>query len=133
MRPTCARGTRHIELARWFLLAAALMLPLAVALGRVAWRRLDPALLPKPAASDDPRVAELLRRDRERRAANGARNPRPCRATWPRRGRRVRGTAGIPSPPPESPAAGRTGRAERARVRARTRSRGLLARKREGR
>jgi Mg-chelatase subunit ChlD len=63
-------GTRHIELARWFLLASALLLPIAVALGRVAWRRLDPALAPAPpAAVDDPRVAELLRRGRERRAA----------------------------------------------------------------
>jgi hypothetical protein len=70
-------GTRHIELARWFLLAAALLLLLAVALGRIAWRRLDPALLPRPATSDDPRVAELLRRGRERRAATAARNPRP--------------------------------------------------------
>jgi hypothetical protein len=71
-------GNRHIELARWFLLTAALLLPLAVALGRVAWRRLDPALLPRAAANDDdPRVAELLRRGRERRAANASRNPRP--------------------------------------------------------
>jgi Mg-chelatase subunit ChlD/uncharacterized membrane protein len=119
-------GTRHIELARWFLLTAALLLPLAVALGRVAWRRLDPALLPRQTTSDDPRVAELLRRGRERRAATAVRNPRPQpREPGPPRSPPDSIPPPAPSPPPaaEQPAA-----ASEQDTLAR-----LLSRKREGR